>query len=42
MSNHEQNLVFDTAGIEFKDNDFWGEVRKPLIEKQWKWVAYYG
>jgi len=25
MSNHEQNLVFDTAGIEFKDNAFWGD-----------------
>ncbi|HLR92866.1 MAG TPA: hypothetical protein VK048_07390 [Atopostipes sp.] len=35
------NILLDTAGIEFKDDAFWNEVRKPLTEKQWKWVQYF-
>ncbi|HLR14700.1 MAG TPA: sigma-70 family RNA polymerase sigma factor [Bacillota bacterium] len=35
------NILLDTAGIEFKDGAFWGEVRKPLTDKQWKWVQYF-
>src|SRR5699024_11221941 len=34
-------ILFDTAGLEFKDDAFWNEVRKPLTDKQWKWVQYF-
>lgn len=33
--------LVNPEGITLQKTEFWEEVRKPLTEKQWKWVKYF-
>lgn len=33
--------LVNPEGISLEKTDFWQEVRKPLTERQWKWVKYF-